>query len=64
MAEWLGIGLQNRAQQFDSAWYLKSPVEKSTRLFICTRRNDDMKKHKGIKAKKNIRGQVEITVHN
>lgn len=22
MAEWLGIGLQNRAQQFDSAWYL------------------------------------------
>ena len=23
MAEWLGIGLQNRAQQFDSAWYLK-----------------------------------------
>ena len=24
MAEWLGIGLQNRAQQFDSAWYLHS----------------------------------------
>lgn len=24
MAEWLGIGLQNRAQQFDSAWYLSS----------------------------------------
>ena len=29
MAEWLGIGLQNRAQQFDSAWYLEgaSPSE-------------------------------------
>lgn len=25
MAEWLGIGLQNRAQQFDSAWYLTKP---------------------------------------
>ena len=23
MAEWLGSGLQNRVQQFDSAWYLK-----------------------------------------
>ena len=23
MAEWLGTGLQNRLQQFDSAWYLK-----------------------------------------
>ena len=22
MAEWLGNGLQNRVQQFDSAWYL------------------------------------------
>ena len=22
MAEWLGNGLQNRLQQFDSAWYL------------------------------------------
>ena len=28
MAEWLGNGLQNRVQQFDSAWYLKkSPVK-------------------------------------
>ncbi len=25
MAEWLGNGLQNRAQQFDSAWNLKKP---------------------------------------
>lgn len=23
MAEWLGTGLQNRLQQFDSAWYLR-----------------------------------------
>lgn len=23
MAEWLGSGLQNRVQQFESAWYLK-----------------------------------------
>jgi hypothetical protein len=23
MAEWLGNGLQNRVQRFDSAWYLK-----------------------------------------
>lgn len=26
MAEWLGNGLQNRLQQFDSAWYLRNPV--------------------------------------
>ena len=25
MAEWLGNGLQNRAQQFDSAWDLQKP---------------------------------------
>ena len=24
MAEWLGNGLQNRVQQFDSAWYLQT----------------------------------------
>ncbi len=24
MAEWLGTGLQNQVQQFDSAWYLKT----------------------------------------
>lgn len=23
MSEWLGNGLQNRLQQFESAWYLK-----------------------------------------
>ncbi len=23
MAEWLGNGLQNRVQRFESAWYLK-----------------------------------------
>ncbi len=28
MAEWLGNGLQNRVQQFDSAWYLtESPCK-------------------------------------
>lgn len=27
MAEWLGNGLQNRVQQFDSAWYLSSPSQ-------------------------------------
>lgn len=26
MAEWLGNGLQNRVQQFDSAWYLKKTI--------------------------------------
>ena len=32
MAEWLGSGLQNRVQQFDSAWYLtESPFQKSLR---------------------------------
>lgn len=34
MAEWLGIGLQNRAQQFDSAWYLKSFVDKIDEAFL------------------------------
>ena len=33
MAEWLGNGLQNRVQQFDSAWYLKKGrSRKSLRL--------------------------------
>ena len=26
MAEWLGNGLQNRPQQFDSAWHLFKPL--------------------------------------
>ena len=26
MAEWLGNGLQNRVQQFDSAWYLQQTI--------------------------------------
>lgn len=30
MAEWLGNGLQNRLQQFDSAWYLKNKAMKAT----------------------------------
>lgn len=36
LAEWLGIGLQNRAQQFDSARYLqkKSPSSLRKALFI------------------------------
>lgn len=32
MAEWLGIGLQNRAQQFDSAWYLLKDVIRTLRV--------------------------------
>ncbi len=27
MAEWLGTGLQNLLQQFDSAWYLQDMEE-------------------------------------
>ena len=38
MAEWLGSGLQNRVQQFESAWYLsnKKPFKKyfHERFFI------------------------------
>ena len=34
MAEWLGNGLQNRAQQFDSAWNLKRRVSNGT-PFLC-----------------------------
>ena len=34
MAEWLGTGLQNRLQQFESAWYLTNKkVSQSERLF-------------------------------
>ena len=29
MAEWLGNGLQNRVQQFDSAWYLQTHIRLS-----------------------------------
>lgn len=34
MAEWLGSGLQNRVQQFDSAWYLKGTTTKVVVLFF------------------------------
>ncbi len=35
MAEWLGNGLQNRLQQFDSAWYLQNKAMRATSsLFI------------------------------
>lgn len=37
MAEWLGNGLQNRAQQFDSAWDLTSGM----RVFV----NSDAHSH-------------------
>ena len=30
MAEWLGTGLQNLLQQFDSAWYLKKREKRVT----------------------------------
>ena len=35
MAEWLGTGLQNLLQRFDSAWYLKkAPQKKLQGLFL------------------------------
>lgn len=35
MAEWLGNGLQNRLQQFDSAWYLGTiPMPSGRRDFF------------------------------
>ncbi len=33
MAEWLGNGLQNRVQRFDSAWYLKKTLSMHTQGF-------------------------------
>ncbi len=36
MAEWLGNGLQNRVQQFDSAWYL--PLNPAPGGIRCLRR--------------------------
>ena len=41
MAEWLGTGLQNRLQPFESAWYLKKGLSNTcledlfSLLFIC-----------------------------
>ena len=37
MAEWLGTGLQNRIQQFDSARYLKKGVRKNLTPFFITK---------------------------
>lgn len=34
MAEWLGNGLQNRVQQFDSAWYLKLKPQEIAAFFF------------------------------
>ena len=36
MAEWLGNGLQNRVQQFDSAWYLRTEQAASHCGFFCS----------------------------
>lgn len=33
MAEWLGTGLQNQVQQFDSAWYLIKETDNSVGFF-------------------------------
>lgn len=33
MAEWLGNGLQNRVQQFESAWYLTKKENSQTENF-------------------------------
>ncbi len=27
MSEWLGTGLQNRSQRFESAWNLEKPID-------------------------------------
>ena len=35
MAEWLGTGLQNLLQRFDSAWYLKKALGFSSKGFYC-----------------------------
>ena len=35
MAEWLGTGLQNLLQRFDSAWYLHPASRSLWRLFLC-----------------------------
>lgn len=35
MAEWLGNGLQNRVQQFDSAWYLLNPSQMHSEGDFC-----------------------------
>ncbi len=37
MAEGLGTGLQNRLQQFESAWYLKKLASKSAFLYKYTK---------------------------
>ena len=34
MAEWLGTGLQNRLQQFESAWYLTNKKVSQSRDFF------------------------------
>ena len=34
MAEWLGNGLQNRVQQFDSAWYLRTEKPQVIAAFL------------------------------
>lgn len=36
MAEWLGNGLQNRLQRFESAWYLKAKVKINVLAFFST----------------------------
>ncbi len=35
MSEWLGNGLQNRLQQFESAWYLKKRDSVRLNPFFC-----------------------------
>lgn len=34
MSEWLGTGLQNRSQQFESAWHLKKDASQKDASFF------------------------------
>ena len=34
MSEWLGTGLQNRSQRFESAWNLENPSDFVGRIFL------------------------------
>ena len=43
MAEWLGNGLQNRVQQFDSAWYLPQRQRPLSRCLYNFEKKKDFK---------------------
>ena len=47
MSEWLGTGLQNRSQRFESAWNLEKTSKIILEVFFFVKTSSDLRVHYG-----------------